>query len=70
MASLEPGSKPVFVQQPAETVNSLDSAPTFELRHRQVRDRRFEVGAAVRALLVVVGHEFPQVRARHGVRCG
>jgi hypothetical protein len=24
----------------------------------------------VRALLVVVGHEFPQVRARHGVRCG
>jgi hypothetical protein len=60
IASVESGSEPVFVQQPAETVNSLDSAATFQLRHRQVGDRRFEVDAAVRALMVVVGHEFPQ----------
>ena len=60
IASLESGSEPVFVQQPAETVNSLDSVPTFELRHRQVGDRRFEVDGAVRALMVVVAHEFPQ----------
>jgi hypothetical protein len=60
IASLESGSKPVFVQKLDETVNSLDSVPTFELRHRQVGDRRFEVDAAVRALMIVVGHEFPQ----------
>ena len=49
------GGEPVLVPQPAETVNSLDNVPTFELRHRQVGDRRFEMDAAVRSLLVVVG---------------
>ena len=59
-ASLGSGGEPVLVQQPAETVNSLDDVPTFEPVQGQVGDRRFEVDAAVRALAVVVGDELPQ----------
>jgi hypothetical protein len=55
--------EPVLVQQPAETVNPLDNVPTFELRQRQVGDRRFEVDAAVRALLVVVGQNSRSTRS-------
>ena len=54
------GGEAVLVQQPAETVNALDNVPTFEPAEGQVGDRRFEVDAAVRAFLVVMGHELPQ----------
>ena len=60
VASLESGSEPVLVQQPAETVNTLDDVPTFEPAKGQVWDRLFEIDAAVRALPVVVGDELPQ----------
>jgi len=60
VASLEPGCAPVFVQQPAETVNPLDNVPTFELRQRKFGVRRFEVDAAVRPLMVEVVNELPQ----------
>ncbi len=53
------GSEPVLVEQPAKTVKPLDSGPTFEPAACEVGDRRFEVDAAVRALLVVMGHELP-----------
>jgi len=53
------GSEPVLVQQPAKTVRPLDSVPTFEPAACEVGDRRFEVDGAVRALLVVMGHELP-----------
>ena len=59
-ARLGSGGEPVLVQQPAETVDSLDNVPTFEPVKGQVEGRRFEVDGAVRALLVVVGHEFAQ----------
>ena len=48
------------MQQPAETVNSLDDVPTFEPAKGHVGDQRFEVDAAVRALPVVMGHELSQ----------
>jgi hypothetical protein len=48
------------VEHAAETVNSLDSVPTFELLQGHVGNRRFEVNAAVRALVVVMGHELAQ----------
>jgi hypothetical protein len=48
------------VQQPAEAVNALNNITTVEPMLRHIGDRRFEVDAAVRALLVVVGYEFAQ----------
>lgn len=38
VTKLRSGGGPVLVQQPAETVNSLDFAPTFEMMQRQVGD--------------------------------
>jgi hypothetical protein len=60
VTSPELGSEPVLVQQPAETVNPLDTLLTFELLHAQVGDRRFEVDAAVWALPVLVSDELLQ----------
>jgi len=48
------------VQQPAEAVNALNNITTVEPTLRRVGDRRFEVDAAVRAFLVVVGDELSQ----------
>lgn len=54
------GGEPVLVQQAAEAVNPLNNITTVELMLRQVGDRRFEVDAAVRAFLFVMGHELLQ----------
>jgi hypothetical protein len=43
-----------------ETVNPLDSVPPFELPQDHRGDGRSEVNAAVRALVVVMGHELVQ----------
>jgi hypothetical protein len=49
------------VQQAAETVNPLDSVPPIKLPQDHRGDGRFEVNAAVRALVVVIlGHELVQ----------
>jgi hypothetical protein len=48
------------VQQSAEAVNSLNNITTVELMKRQLGDRLFEVEAAVRAFLVVVGDKLAQ----------
>jgi len=50
----------VLVEQAAETVGSLDTVPVPELPVGQIGDRLVEVDAAVRALVVVVGHELSQ----------
>ena len=50
VASARSGGEAVLVQQPAETVNSLDSAPTFEVLQGQEGNRRLEGYAAVRQL--------------------
>jgi hypothetical protein len=54
------GGEAVLVQQAAETVNPLDSVPPFELPQDHRGDGRSEVNAAVRALVVVMGHELVQ----------
>jgi hypothetical protein len=48
------------VDQPAETVGSLDTVPAFEPARTQVGDRLLEVGPAVRSLVVVVTDELPE----------
>jgi hypothetical protein len=48
------------VDQPAETVGSLDTVPAFEPARTQVADRRLEVDPAVRSLVVVVTDELPE----------
>jgi hypothetical protein len=54
------GGEPVLVQQSAEVVNALNNVTTVELMKRQLGDRLFEVDAAVRAFLVVMGDELLQ----------
>ena len=51
------------MQQPA-TVNLLDSVPTFELLQGRRRNRRLVVVAAMRALVVAMGHK---ARGAHGL---
>ena len=51
-ARLRSGGEPVLVQQPAETVNTLDDVPTFEPAKGQVGDWGFEVDAAVPVVLL------------------
>ena len=48
------------MQQPAEAVNPLNNITTVELMPGHPGDRRFEVDAAMWALLVVMVHELPQ----------
>ena len=54
------GGDAVLVNKPAEAVSSPYAAHALEPALGQVRDRNLEVDPAVRALLVVVGHELPQ----------
>jgi hypothetical protein len=48
------------VEQPAETVDSLDTVPALEALRGRVGDRNLEVDPAVRALVVVVTDELPE----------
>ena len=52
VASLEPGSEPVLVRQPAEAVNALNNISTVEPMLRNVGNRRFEVDSPVRVFLL------------------
>ena len=48
------------MQQSAEAVSSLDSHASLELLRLQLWDWLFKVDGAVRAFLVIVGHELAQ----------
>jgi hypothetical protein len=48
------------VEQPAETVDSLDIVPALEALRGPVGDPNLEVDPAVRALVVVVADELPE----------
>ena len=54
------GGEPVLVEKAAEPVNSLYAVSALERPHRQEGYRLFEVDGAVRAFLVVMGHELAE----------
>ena len=66
LASLESGSEPVLVQQPAETVNPLDNVPRFEPAACHVGDRLLRGRCRGAGAPGCNGSRTRAVRARHG----